>query len=195
MSGVRTAFESPVSSSRVTKQKPFAEPGRWRTIAWPAVRTRRRRASRGASRRGGCLRDRAARAGGPSRGRRSSGPRDGSRRGSLRGARAGAAGRRRRRWCRASSGWIVAIGIPRIARPPAARARGPRTASADRARGLRPARGRRAVRGGAPRSPASAPSSASASSSSRSGPTRRTKSPRSSKGLVSRSATIRSARL
>ena len=39
--GVRMAFAVPVSSSSVRKQKPFAVPGRWRTITCPAVRTAR----------------------------------------------------------------------------------------------------------------------------------------------------------
>jgi len=41
MSGVKMAFEVPVSSSRVKKVNPLAVPGCWRTITWPAVRTKR----------------------------------------------------------------------------------------------------------------------------------------------------------
>ena len=39
MSGTTIAFEVPVSSSSVMNRKPFAVPGRWRTITAPAMRT------------------------------------------------------------------------------------------------------------------------------------------------------------
>ena len=39
--GVRIALEVPVSSSRVRKQNPLADRGRWRTMTCPAVLTRR----------------------------------------------------------------------------------------------------------------------------------------------------------
>ena len=38
-SGVTIAFETPVSSSRLMNTKPFAVPGRWRQITFPAIWT------------------------------------------------------------------------------------------------------------------------------------------------------------